>query len=327
MEIGKVPNDILQKIVLDKLTTSRPEVKESGGIGIDTATIDFGDNFAVMSCDPITGATENLGKLAINVAVNDIATKGSEPVCALTSILLPPSTQYEELEKLIVDLNNEAEALNINIVGGHTEVTDAVNRIVVTTTVIGKLAKDETMADVEIGDLVVVTKDVGIEGTSIIAHEKEELIGHKLGYGEMLSARELADDLSVLKEGILGKRYNAKYMHDITEGGLLGAAWETAEALEQGLIIFKDRIPVREITKRICSVLDIDPLKLVSSGSMLIVINQLDYIKLQGKLESEGIKSTVIGRVTEFDGAYISEDNNLKLISPPGADEIYKVHY
>ena len=326
MEIGKLPNEVLKRVLFDRMNTMRPEVIEGAGIGKDTATVDFGDDYIIVSCDPITGATENLGKLALNIACNDLATKGAQPVCALTSILLPPSTEESEFESLMDELVKEAKVLKIDLIGGHTEVTDAVNRIIITTTVMGRLGKDEVMEDAVSGDLIVVTKNVGIEGTSILAYEREHLLSHMMSGSEREYARHMADDLSVVKEGMIAKLYNVKYMHDITEGGVLGAAWETAEAIEQGIMIFEDRIPLDDITVKICEILKIDPLKLISSGSMLMVIGQLDYVRLQERLDREGIMSTVIGRVTDFDGAYMSEDGNVKLITPPGSDELYKVY-
>ncbi len=326
MKIGKIPNDILENLIYD-MNNDRQEVIVGSAIGRDTAILDFKEKLLVVSTDPITGTTKDIGSLALNVAVNDLATEGAEPVGATVTILIPPDTDLNVLESIMDEIKTTSKKLNIAIVGGHTEVTDAVNRVVISTTVLGSIDRPYVQEEVLLNDLVVVTKSLGIEGTSIIAKEKEAELKHTLTSAEFNEAISYHDDISVVKDGLLAKKHGAKYMHDITEGGLLGAVWESAKAINKGMVIFKNRLPVTKVTEKLATKFDIDPLKLISSGSMLMIISQKDYIGLLKDYETHGIKSTVIGKITEFDGAYLNIDDEIKEIAQPKSDELYKVLY
>ena len=170
MEIGKLPNEVLERIVFDNIKNKREEILVGSGIGEDNAIIDFGEDVCIMSTDPITGATKGIGKLAIYISCNDVASSGAEPIGALLTILAPPSTTEKDIELIMKEAGEASKELNIEIMGGHTEVTDAVNRVVISTTVVGK-QKKKNMLDINkinVGDKVLITKYAAIEGTSII---------------------------------------------------------------------------------------------------------------------------------------------------------------
>ena len=326
MEIGKVPNEVLEKLVFSNIKNKRQEVLVDAGVGKDCAVIDYGEYACIVSTDPITGASKNLGNLAINISCNDIASSGAEPIGALMTILIPPSATEEDLECIMKQAGEEAEKLNIEIVGGHTEVTDAVNKIIITTTVIGKQLTKEVIdpKNVKIGDKIIITKTAGIEGTAIIAHELYEELEGKVSKELLESAKALSEKISVLKEGLIGGKVGANYMHDITEGGVLGAIWEAAYATEKGVLIHKDLIPVERSTFEISKVLNIDPYRLISSGSMLMIVSDEKLEKLSTKFKSEGIDFAIIGEIVES-GITMMINGQRSNIEAPGGDELYKV--
>ena len=145
MEIGKVSNEILEKIVFSNIKRIREEVLVRAGIGEDNGIIDFGEKVCVISTDPITSTTKDIGRLAIHISCNDVSTSGAEPLAVLLTILCPPQTTEQELEEIMKDAANAAADINVEIIGGHTEVTDAVNRIIINTTVVGKQFKDKLL--------------------------------------------------------------------------------------------------------------------------------------------------------------------------------------
>ena len=326
MEIGKVANDVLEKIVFSNIKNKRKEVLIDAGVGKDCGVIDYGKYACVVSTDPITGASENIGSLAINISCNDIASSGAEPIAALMTILIPPHTKESELENIMKQAGKEAEKLNIEIIGGHTEVTDAVNKVIITTAVIGKqLTKDViNPKSVNVGDKIVMTKTAGIEGTSIIATELYESLKDKVSEDMLLRGQKLGQKISVVREGIVGGQIGVGYMHDITEGGILGAVWEASYAIEKGVLIEKDLIPIDMSTLEISKALDIDPYKLISSGSMLMIVSDDKLKELKEELEKESIDLAIIGEVIES-GALIKQKNNTSEIQAPGSDELYKV--
>lgn len=325
MEIGKLPNEILEKIVLSNIKNKREEVLVKAAVGEDSAVIDFDNDLCVISTDPITGATKDIGKLAVHISCNDVSTSGAEPIGVMLTILAPPKTSEEDIENIMREAGEVSKEINVEIMGGHTEITDAVNRIVISTTVIGKQSRKKlpNSKEIKIGDKVLITKYAGIEGTSIIAKELEEVLIHKLGKEKLEIAKNMDSMLSVVKEGIICGNIGVRYMHDITEGGVLGAIWEASKATGKGIKIAESLIPVKDITREIASLIDIDLYRLISSGSMLIIAEEEKVEEINKKLNDEGIKSTVIGEVIDG-GIVLERDGKTVEIDSPGSDELYK---
>jgi len=328
MEAGKVPNEILNKIILSKINSFRKDIILRPGIGEDCAAIDFGKYACVLSTDPITGAANDIGQLSVHISCNDVASCGVEPLGLMVTILCPVGTTEAELEKVMEQICITAAQLNVEIIGGHTEVTPAVNRIVISTTCIGKALKNEVVSSTgaKPGDSIVITKSAGLEGTAIIANDFEHRLSDKISIDDLILAKSFIKSISVVKEGVLAGKFGATSMHDVTEGGILGAVWEVAEASGTGVIINKDNIPVETVTKSICKALDLDVLRLISSGCMLMTC--LDGEGLVKLLESNGIKATIVGVVTANGNERLlisKNEGTVKDIEPPGPDELYKV--
>ncbi len=328
MEAGKVPNEVLDKIVLSKINKLRTDVILRPGIGEDCAAVDFGEYACVLSTDPITGAAKDIGKLAVHISSNDIASCGVEPLGLMATILCPVGTSETELSIVMDQITKTAEELNVEIIGGHTEVTSAVNRIVVSSTCIGKAPKNKIVSSrgAKPGDCVIMTKSAGLEGTAIIANDLEHRLKGSMSKEQLEAAKNMTRLISVVREGVIAGDFGATAMHDITEGGVLGAAWEIAEASGTGIIIDKDKVPVEPVTQLICNNFNLDVLKLISSGSMLITCQKGE--ELCKLLEANNIKATVVGSITanKLERLLISSKDNSRIeIESPGADELYKV--
>lgn len=326
MKIGKLKTELLEKYIFNSLSSNRDEVVIRGGVGLDNAVMDFGGDLIVASTDPITGATKNIGSLAINVSVNDVSCQCANPVGVLMTVLIPPSATIEELKEIIEDANATAKKLNVDIIGGHTEVTEAVNKILISTTVLGRVNRD-VMPDikkVKAGDVVAVSKNVAIEGTSIIANERDD-IEEVLNEEEIKFAKALSENISVLKESKLASKYGVKYMHDITEGGLYGALWETGVAVGHGLRAYYENIPLLDVTNKISKFYEIDPMKLISSGSMLMIFDKDKFKDFKEETEKFGIKVTDIGEVIEGKDTEVIAYDQILILSEPSSDELYRV--
>lgn len=326
MKIGKLKTELLEKYIFNSLSSNRDEVVIRGGVGLDNAVMDFGGDLIVASTDPITGATKNIGSLAINVSVNDVSCQCADPVGVLMTVLIPPSATIEELKEIIEDANATAKKLNVDIIGGHTEVTEAVNKILISTTVLGRVNRD-VMPDikkVKAGDVVAVSKNVAIEGTSIIANERDD-IEEVLNEEEIKFAKALSENISVLKESKLASKYGVKYMHDITEGGLYGALWETGVAVGHGLRAYYENIPLLDVTNKISKFYEIDPMKLISSGSMLMIFDKDKFKDFKEETEKFGIKVTDIGEVIEGKDTEVIAYDQILILSEPSSDELYRV--
>lgn len=326
LEIGKLKTELLEKYIFNNLSSNREEVIIKSGTGLDNAVMDFGGDLIVASTDPITGASKNIGSLAINVSVNDVSCQGADPVGVLMTVLIPPSASLEDLKEIVEDANKTAKKLNVDIIGGHTEITDAVNKILISTTVLGRVNR-KVMPDpksIKAGDVVAVSKYLGIEGTSIIAHDKDD-VSEILSEEELKFAKSLADDISVLREARLATKYGVKHMHDITEGGLYGALWETGVALGHGLRAYYEEIPLLDETKKIAEFYGIDPMRLISSGSMLMIFDKDKFVDFKEEADKEGIKITKIGEVIDDKHTQVIVGDEAISLSEPGSDELYKV--
>ena len=325
MEIGKVPNHLLKDIVLGKLVNNRKEILVRPGIGEDCCVVDFGEYSCVMSSDPITGTANEVGRLAVHVTCNDVAACGVEPLGLIATILAPPGTSEHELEMIMDQLVETSSAINVDIMGGHTEITGAVTRFVIICTAVGKAPKNRVVATggAKPGDCLVLTKFAGIEGTAIIAFEKEKELSELLGPELLKEAKNFLESISVVREGVLSAQFGVTAMHDVTEGGVLGAVWEMCEASGTGAEISYSKLPIATSTKKICDYYGIDPLKLISSGSMLISV--ADGEGLVKRLKEENIPAAVIGKVIEGCGRTLVKDNEPVEIQQPGSDELYKV--
>jgi hydrogenase maturation factor len=324
MDIGKVPNSILNEIVINKIKVNRKEVLIGPKIGEDCGAVDFGEEVCVLTSDPITGAANEIGHLAVHVSCNDIASSGAEPLGLLVTILAPGGTQKEDIESVMLELAEAANSLNVDIIGGHTEITAAVNRMVIISTAVGKVQKDKlvTTSGAQVGDDIIVTKSAGIEGTAIIAHDNEEELVDRLGKDFVEGAKAFIKRVSVVKEGLVAGAFGVNSMHDVTEGGILGAVWEISEASKTGAVIYKDLVPVENETLKICEIYGIDFLRLISSGCMMITCK--NGSKLVEKLNSNGIKAAIIGKVTGDGERKLVCGDKVLYIGESSTDELYK---
>ncbi len=318
MKIGKLTNEELKQFVLNKIQPKNKETIIGAGVGEDCCALKIEDGVSIISTDPITAATKKAGMLAIHINANDIAAAGGEPIAALVTLLIPKDTQMEQVCEVLDQLISTAKELNIDITGGHTEVTDAVNRIVLSVTVIGKKIGDKVFctANMQEGDYIIMTKYAGLEGSAIIGDDCPPFAFSKEESEEL---KYIKSAVSVVKEGRIGALTQGTHaMHDVTEGGIIGAICEMCEASALGARVELNKIPVLSITKKLCNHYKLDVYRLISSGSMLITTSNPTL--LADALEKENINTTIIGRVTKTG---VVDENNTSLFSD-GKDELYK---
>lgn len=325
MEIGKVPENILKRSILKQIKTKRPEVLVGADVGEDCAMIQLEeDEIMVLSTDPITGTTKEMGRFAVMISANDIASSGAEVVGVLVCALLPPRIREIKIREIMEEIETCCEELNIQVVGGHTEVTDAVTRPVLTITGIGKVKKDKMIktGGAKPGQDVVVTKWIGLEGSSILAKEREEELLQKYPKYLVDEAKAYSQMLSVIPEAAIAVKSNVSAMHDITEGGVFGALWEMAESAGVGLNIELKKIPIKQATVEICNHFDVNPYEMMSSGSMMIITD--NGHDLVDQLMAAGINAAVIGKTTEGNDRTITNGEETRFLEPPKADELYR---
>ncbi|TFG27735.1 hydrogenase [Candidatus Thorarchaeota archaeon] len=327
MEPGKVPPEVLESIVYANLGIKDSDVLLGPGLGEDAALIKIGDKVIVAATDPITGSIEDIGWLAVHVNANDIATFGVAPRWFLASVMLPYGFTSDALETIMQQIDDAAKNLGIAVVGGHSEITERINQPIVTGFMIGLTNNNEyvTSHGAQPGDSLILTKCVGLEGTSILASEGYSYLIQYLDDSILQEAMNLRHQISVVSEGVNAFQTGfVTAMHDPTEGGVSGGIHELCDASNVGFEIEYERIPIAKSTKRICEVLNINPLELISSGCMLISCIPDHSQDIIETLDSVGVESKVIGSLTNDKKHHkLSIEGSLVDLSRPKTDALW----
>ncbi len=324
LPIGKVPPDLLERLVYPHLGARRADVLVHAQLGEDCAVIEFGDEVAVLTTDPITGAGPDLGWYAVFVATNDLAAAGADPVAVVVTLLLAPDHAKADLSHVMRDASAAAAQLGVEIAGGHSEVTSGIDRTIIVVTALGRARRDQMLRSggARPGDALLLTKGAGIEGTSILASALEERLRTAVGDAVVARAKAFRDRISVLPEARAAASAGARAMHDVTEGGVLGAAYEMAAASDIGVRIDAARVPVPPETEAICNVLGIDPLGLIGSGALLVATR--DTARTTGAIAAVGIPAGEIGQFLPKDRLVVRGGREMPL-PPPAGDELWRI--
>jgi hydrogenase maturation factor len=295
---GKVPPWILERCIFPYLGARRSEVIVRAGLGEDAAVFDPDGLLVAVSTDPITAAGKRMGWYAAHVALNDVAAGGARPLGLLATIILPPGHAPASLAELQRDLAEAAAGTGVEVLGGHTEFSDAVTRPIIVATGIGLIPRGARRGSAggKPGDGLVLTKTAGLEGTAILASDYPDRLAGILSLAAMETARAMLAQISVVPEALLAADNGATAMHDVTEGGVVGAAWEMARASRTGFRLDRDRVPVAPVTATLAAALHFDPTRLIASGSLLIATPEPDG--MVRVLAGAGIDASVIGALT-----------------------------
>ncbi|MGE0823172.1 MAG: AIR synthase family protein [Candidatus Binatia bacterium] len=300
LPVGKLPITLLKTCIT---ATGAPDARVLIGprFGEDCAVIDVGEQYLITKTDPVTFTAENVGWYAVHVNANDVATMGARPCWFQTCLLFPPDTEEATVRHVFRQIDLTCRELGIAVTGGHTEVTTAVTRPVVVGDMHGIVAKNRLVssAGARPGDLVVMTKTAGLEGTSILATEKQRDLQSVFNQSLLQQALQLRHipGISVVKEALLAAEHGVTAMHDPTEGGIAMGLYELSTASEVGLTLDLDAIPILPATQQLCRFFRINPLGLISSGTLLFTIPRDCWTLLEKELTTHHIQVSVIGTV------------------------------
>jgi len=328
LQSGKIPPDILKDVVFKNLGAFRSEVTLGPASGLDGAVIDMGSKDAVVSMDPITGAVDRIGTEAININANDIATFGVEPAFFFSCIMLPSGADSKIIDTISSQMHHAAKELNIAIVGGHCEITPTITSPIVVGCIMGLTEKGKyvTAAGAKAGDKIILTKTAGIEGTAILATDREEQLRKVFSQTLIDGAKALYSQISVVKDALTAYRTGGVHaMHDPTEGGILNGIHEMADAANLGVRIQQEKITVEPETAKICRYYEIDPLQLIGSGALLIAADPEWAQKIIEALAAEHIYADVIGDFTSNPNKrlLVHADDSAEILERPVSDHLW----
>jgi len=327
--LGKLDPNTLRQLVFNRLGKKDSRVILGPNIGEDATVIDFKDRVLVIHSDPITGAVENVGWLAVNICTNDIATRGVRPLWILTVLLLPDGVSLAHLKNITTQIDEAAKELGVAVVGGHCEVTPGIDRPIVITTALGETIKEKFVrtSGAQIGDSIILTKGAAIEGTAILSHELESFLNKKINKKTLERAKQFVRRISVVKDALTAVEVGGVHaMHDATEGGVAGGLQEIAWASNIGIIAYEEEIFIHKETRAVCQALGIDPLRTIGSGALIISAHPKKAVSILAALKGKGIHAAVVGKVVDKkEGAYILRRDGTRFdLSKPVKEELWK---
>ncbi len=327
---GKVPPDVLRRVVFPYLGVKSNRVLQGPGVGEDAAVIDMGDRVVIAKANPITGAEAKIGWLAVHINANDVAACGARPQWFLSIVLLPEGADESLLEGIMKDIHEACSDLGISLIGGHTESTPGLDKPIVAGFMMGELSRDKfvTTGGAKPGDLIVMTKGAGIEGTGILATDLSDKLLSEVDREVLERATELLKKISVVQEALTAVDIGGVHsLHTPTEGGVMNGIWEMTEAAGVGVEVHEDAIKISEETIAICNALDADPLKLMGSGALIIVIEPEKTGEVITKIRDTGVAASVIGKIMPLDEGRIlvKKDESRVAIEAVDQDEVYRL--
>jgi len=324
---GKWPAGDLERLLRAYASASSPYVKVGPAIGIDAAVVRVAEADLVVATDPITFATDAIGWYAVTVNANDVAACGAVPRFFVAAVLLPVEAGPDVAEAIFAGIADACKAMDILLVGGHTERTAGLDRPIVCGTMLGDLQGRQplTSAGARPGDAVVLTKGAAIEATALIARERGDRLADAVEPAVLERARNFLFDpgINVVEDARVAREAGAHALHDVTEGGVVTAFWEMARASGLGIEVDADAIRVRDETRALCQAAGIDPLGAIGSGALVAAAAPDDAEKMLAAFDAAGIGAAVVGRFTGRGGpCRMTRGGRTAPLVPPAVDAI-----
>ncbi len=321
MKIGKISESVLKRTIIKEIKYKRKDVKKGAAIGNDATVFKGCDRDMASSMATYAGEIVFAAKRAFAGAINSLSAKGAEPVAVMVSVLMPDTVKESHLRNMMVMLDSLGAGINVQIAGGHTETSDKISVPVVTINAFGYMYQPyddkENKTKNHIGLDVIMVGETALEGTAVLAVEKEEALRERFTASYINKAKAFSDEILTASEAAVAMQHGAIAMHDISKGGVFGALWELGEYLKCGVNINLKAIPIRQETVELCEYFDINPYFLNGAGGLLIVAPN-------GEAVVEALKeckktAVVIGCTTEGHDKAIINNDERRFLEPPKA--------
>lgn len=320
---GKVGEQHFKDLLWNSLGHNRPEMTQGPQFGVDTAVLDLGGGQGLaISSDPLS-LIPSLGMevsawLSIHLLINDMATTGFSPQYAQFVLNLPSTLSKDDFKSYWNHIHLLCDQHEIAITGGHTgQIPGQESTISGGGTMFLHAPLDQILTSkmAKAGDIIIMTKSAALSSTSLLAMAFPETVANNCGEEIQQSASENFWKLSSLKEALIAKETlitgkELRAMHDVTEGGILGAVYEMSKASGCGFRINKESIVVTPECQPIAQLFEIDPLRSIGAGSMLMAVDSSAVEKLLHALTSNDISAQVIGELTKDESCHQIDFSN-----------------
>lgn len=339
-QLGKVSAKIFKEDLLNNCGASRKEVLQGPSFGVDTSVIDLGNNEALcVSSDPLS-LIPSLGMkvsawLSVYLLANDMSTTGFKPQYAQFVLNLPVDLSREQFKAYWGYIDEICLIENIAITGGHTgQIEGNTSTISGGGTMFLKAPKDQVLTSngAKVGDCIIMTKSAGLSSTSLLSMAFPETVIEKAGLEIQKKASANFWQLSVMRESeVVAQKFETNReinaMHDVTEGGVLGAVNEMAQASGLGFEVDLDLIPIEPEVKAVAKIFQIDPLYSIGAGCMIMAVNKNVVGAVISALNNEGIQATAIGMFTKNSEQSILSDGLREIFDFAGVDPYWSAFF
>ncbi len=311
-KLGKIEHHLFEQLIRHQCGHPRNEVKVGAGFGVDVAVIELPGKMAMaLTSDPLSlipslGLAESAW-LSVHLMVNDMATTGFAPQYGQFVLNLPAGFSKDDFNTYWNHIHNFCKQVGIAITGGHTGFIEGQNSTIAgggTLITVAPADKILVSSYAQAGDSILVTKQCALSSAAILAMSFPETVRQKAGAEIYMTACDAFYHTSSLKDALLavGKDHiynDVTAMHDVTEGGVLGAIYELATASGKGAVIHNEKLPIAPVQQQVCEIFGLDPRYSIGAGAMIITCKKGSEQAIIGRLAAENIPCVEVGIVTE----------------------------
>lgn len=326
---GKITGGGFEMIILPRCGHQRSEVLNGPAFGVDVSLINLSGGLGLaLTSDPLSlipslGLQESAW-LSVHLMANDMATTGFSPMYAQMVLNLPPYLSESDFTSYWDYIHQYCASIGVAITGGHTGNIEGQNSTIagggtmlLTAPVQDILLSSKAVA----GNVIILTKEAALSSAAILAMSFPETVKSKLGHEVCQQGYDLFYQTSSLSDGLIAVASpnpcnEVTAMHDVTEGGVLGAIYELAVASGNGVIVDDELLPLGNAQRQICNLFGIDPRYSIGAGSMVIAAKKEYASQIVQRLQESNIKATIVGELTDKDQGYKLVENGIKKDMP-----------
>lgn len=321
--LGKINHSQFEDFLKQRCGKKRDEVRIGPEFGVDVSIVDLhGGKAMALTSDPLSLipslGLEESAWLSVHLMANDMATTGFAPMFGQFVLNLPTHLSKNDFETYWNYTHQFCKDIGVSITGGHTGFIEGQNSTIAGGgTFITVAPKEEILVSkyANFGDSILVTKTSALSSAAILAMSFPETVKNKAGKEFYYSASASFYETSSLKDALAAvqnENSGVTAMHDVTEGGVLGAIYELAIASGNGAEIFNEKLPIGEVQSAVCNLFALDPRYCIGAGSMIITCKKEKASEIISRLETNHISCTEVGTITEqSDGIKLIENEKV----------------
>nr|WP_319396956.1 hydrogenase expression/formation protein HypE [uncultured Desulfobacter sp.] len=295
---GKVSHAMFSELILPLFDNTLLAKQDDGAVfDVPAGRMAFStDSYTV---DPIFFPGGNIGELAVNGTVNDVAMCGATPLYISVGLIIEEGMAVTDLKRILESMAKAAKKAGVRIITGDTKVVPRgkVDKIFINTSGIGLLAEGVNVSGqgARPGDKVIVSGTIADHGVTILS-EREGLKFDS-------DVQSDSAPLNRMVKAVLESGSPVHVLRDPTRGGLGTTLNEIAVQSSVGIRLFEERLPVRGPVQGICELLGFDPLYLANEGKLIAIVPETDVDKVLDIIRRDefGKDAVIVGEVTDQD--------------------------